>query len=380
MTNPTHEDCLNELAEAIDITPEMADRAIERYKSIGEHLKKPGSAIASYSPEIYAQGSFILGTVIRPIGNSDEFDIDLVCELNATHFDFSMEWLKVSIGNELCKYAQAHNMKKTPEDKRHCWTMEYSDQEKFHLDVVPAIPNQAGYKNLLEENGFFDIASNEDIISTAIGITDNKSPGYRLCPARWEPSNPKGYARWFNERQEIIFNRTRQMIVDSHLGYANVASVPQHRVKTPLQRNIQLLKRHRDSTLGDDEHKPTSIIITTLSALAYNGEETLTATLKTVLENMRACIENRGGVLWIKNPSNPSENFAKKWEENPEKARRFEEWLEQAQRDFALPTEELRKCILKQSLAAPAIISKEQLDAEIAHTKFEGGGSRPYLR
>jgi hypothetical protein len=36
-------------------------------------------------------------------------------------------------------------------------------------------------------------------------------------------------------------------------------------VKTPLQQAVQILKRHRDMMFADDpEHKPISVIITTL--------------------------------------------------------------------------------------------------------------------
>ena len=42
--------------------------------------------------------------------------------------------------------------------------------------------------------------------------------------------------------------------------------------KSPLQRVVQILKRHRDLMFNGDESKPISIIITTLAARAYNKE------------------------------------------------------------------------------------------------------------
>jgi hypothetical protein len=55
---------------------------------------------------------------------------------------------------------------------------------------------------------------------------------------------------------------------------ANIEDVPEWRVKTPLQRAVQLLKRHRDVYFaGDYENRPISIIITTLAAHAYKNQE-----------------------------------------------------------------------------------------------------------
>ena len=95
--------------------------------------------------------------------------------------------------------------------------------------------------------------------------------------------------------------------------YASVDEVPDYKVKTPLQRATQLLKRHRDTMFNGDEDKPISIIITTISAHAYNGEQTICETLRTILKNMHLFVENRHGVNWVMNPVNPMENFADKW-------------------------------------------------------------------
>jgi hypothetical protein len=118
---------------------------------------------------------------------------------------------------------------------------------------------------------------------------------------------------------------------------ASVDEIPDYKVKTPLQRTIQLLKRHRDCMFTDDgEYKPISIIITTLAAHAYNEEPTISAALQSILTGMDRYIEDRGGVAWVANPVNPAENFADKWAEEPKKRRNFYRWLDQARQDFAL--------------------------------------------
>lgn len=118
---------------------------------------------------------------------------------------------------------------------------------------------------------------------------------------------------------------------------ASVDQIPDHKVKTPLQRAIQLLKRHRDCMFaGDCEFRPISIIITTLAAHAYNEETTIAGALQSILTNMDRYIEDRDGVAWVANPVNPSENFADKWVGEPKKRANFYTWLDQARRDFGL--------------------------------------------
>ena len=100
---------------------------------------------------------------------------------------------------------------------------------------------------------------------------------------------------------------------------------------------VQLLKRHRDGMFADDpEHKPISIIITTLAARAYNEEDTIAGALLSILKGMYAYIKYVNGDAWVENPVNPTENFADKWSEEPIKGENFQRWLSQARRDFAL--------------------------------------------
>jgi hypothetical protein len=139
---------------------------------------------------------------------------------------------------------------------------------------------------------------------------------------------------------------------------ASIEEVPEYRVKTPLQRAIQILKRHRDMrffghTLEDD--KPISMIITTLSAKLYQNESNVYSTLKNILEQMDAyavllssvvslseslrsqhLIERKSDGTWyIPNPVNPEENFADRWHENDNrKARAFFQWVSWVRSDL----------------------------------------------
>src|SRR4030042_2035414 len=122
---------------------------------------------------------------------------------------------------------------------------------------------------------------------------------------------------------------TQRMLLAEALK-ADIEDVPEYKVKTPLQRVVQILKRHLDIMFADDQaHKPISIIITTLAAHAYNNEANLLDALINVVTGMPQYILKRGGYSWVANPVNPLENFADKWQEHPQREQNFRRWLQQ---------------------------------------------------
>ena len=333
-TLQNHDEVLESIAQEIDIPERLDTIARKRYQSVGKWLDRHNSPIKKFSPEVYPQGSFLLGTVIRPIGDADEFDVDLVCKLDAGKNRFTMKSLKRAVGNEITRYAIHQNMSKFPKNGRRCWTLEYSGSVKFHMDILPALPDEENYRQLLEEGGHRDLALNQEVTREAIAITDKTHRHFNCFSDEWPVSNPKGYAVWFKSQQTQAINKAKRMIVEEELIYDRIDEVPDHKVKTPLQRAIQLMKRHRDVLFKGDDDKPISIIITTLAAHAYNGESTIEDALWTILGSMDCYIDYLDDTHWIPNPVNPNENFADKWAESPSKKTAFYEWLDSAQRDF----------------------------------------------
>ena len=320
---------LESIAEALDISDSHYQQAVQRYKSIGEWLERQESKIAVYSPEIYPQGSFLLGTVTRPIFDTDEYDLDLVCELNLQKDKITQKKLKNLVGSEIILYTSANNINSPVKEGRRCWTLSCVDSAQFHMDILPAIPDIESFKLYLESHGYPPLTWSD----FAIAITDNTLPNYSRISFDWPRSNPKGYAAWFRSRMEIEFNARRKLLAESM--EARVDDVPEYKVKTPLQRAIQILKRHRDIMfVNDQENKPISIIITTLAACAYNNESDLLETLKNLAAGMQGHIWSVNGVTWIPNPVNPLENFADKWQEYPQREQNFRRWLQQVQQDL----------------------------------------------
>lgn len=330
-----HDDVLNGLAEAVDISPAKYKEAVERYQALGRHLDREGSAIKHMDPLISPQGSFLLGTVNRPWDDREVYDLDLVCRLLARRSDLSQAELKSMVGAEVALYAKEHGMQK-PEDHRRCWRLNYAESATFHMDILPAIPDSEGYRRRLNEWGYGDLAASEDLTGHAIAITDQRHPQYHRINQDWYQSNPTGYAAWFRQRMKVQLE-LRQKLFQRQIVTASVNEVPDPALKTPLQKVIQLLKRHRDFMFRDDpEDKPISIIITTLAAKSYNNEGSIPDALQAILLGMDSHIQKQNGVDWVSNPVNPEENFADKWEETPSKRDNFHKWLAAARRDFAL--------------------------------------------
>lgn len=322
-------DYLERLAAELDVPPSRYEQAEDRYLSVANWLGRDASTLKDFSPDVYVQGSFRLGTPIRPVNGDEHYDIDLVCELGLSKDALSQKELKQRFGYEIQLYAEAHSMKNGMSEGRRCWTLEYADDAQFHLDALPALPDGGRMPGPLG-----GVEADPRWAQTVIAITDNEHPRYRhVCPD-WPRSNPKGYTDWFRSRMAEIFKSRREgMALNIR---ANVEDIPDYKVKTPLQQAVQLLKRHRDIMFADaPDDKPISIIITTLAGLSYDNEAHVGHAVLAILDKMARHIEDRSGVAWIANPSDSSENFADRWQKYPQRKTVFYRWLAQAQADFA---------------------------------------------
>lgn len=290
---------------AFDIPDDVYERAVARYEHVGTWLSEYWGESAS-DGAVYPQGSFRLGTVVQPINDRDDYDIDLVCRRDIAKESTTQEALKADVGNGLRLYvASAPEGSPARSEGKRCWTLDYP-VEPFHMDVLPALPNAEARPN-------------------GILLTDRD---LRL----WQYSNPIDYTSWFHTRMRQEFVQLREVLAKQ----MDVDDVPEWKVKTTLQRTVQALKRHRDFFFAQTpKDRPASIIITTLAAQAYTGGGTLHKVLIDVTEKMPGLVEWRDGVYWVANPVQPEENFADRWRTHPGRDRLFFEWIEQAQSDFA---------------------------------------------
>jgi len=325
---------LEALIEELVIPVSRYEQAEKSYQSLGDWFHREDSKLKHLDPVVYVQGSFRLGTAIRPINDSEEYDVDSVCELKSlTKTDLTQYELKQLLGNEIKAYHQARGMVKPVEEGGRCWTLSYADGAQFHMDVLPALPNGAEQRLILERS-HFDVSWAD----SAISITDRRNPNYYTQSHDWPRSNPKGYAEWFRHRMGALLAQRKQQLVES-LKYkgitASVETLPDYRVRTPLQAVVMILKRHRDEMFSDQpDLKPISIIATTLAGHAYGQQNTIGDALFAVLNGMEKYVQHDGSKYVVANPTDPLEIFADKWQAEPVKVEAFFQWLQQARDDF----------------------------------------------
>lgn len=361
MPTKTAEEYLAALADELAISEGRYEQANRSYASLGSWLHRPESSVLRFDPQVYVQGSFRLGTAIRPLSDEEEYDVDSVCTLRLLSTgDLTQKDLKKLVGREIKAYARAQGMVKPVREGKRCWVLSYADGAQFHMDIVPAVPNATRQRMMLEARRM-DLRWSE----TAIVITDIRSPVFEFISDEWQRSNPKGYAEWFRLRMGPVFERRRRMLAESIR--ASVEDIPDYRIRTPLQSAIMILKRHRDGMFVDRyDERPISIILTTLAAHAYNGEETISGALYAILSDMDRFIEHDGQHCIIRNPSDPLENFADKWPHYPERERAFFQWLAQARSDFGQLANQVERRRLVESIkprmGAVADKAAERLD------------------
>jgi len=320
---------LRKIAQHLDIAPSDFKSAQERFAAVGTWLA--GRTYLSGSiPDIYFQGSFRLGTVIRPYrdGKDADFDVDQVFELASRAVSAVPQILKQEIGDRLKDNADYSRM--LDAEGRRCWTLQYAsenDRAGFHLDVLPALKS-TNYR------------------PGEIDITDKRGQTYS-----WSNSNPKGYYEWFKSKNPFsneFMEEQRNVIFESNSSlYVDENEVPKQLFRSPLQRSIQLMKRHRDVYFTELDHKPISVIITTICAHLYANEdiiETIQRFTQYVIKRHSTIIggntpepdgifDYNSGSWLIPNPADEEENFADKWNKDPELPKAFFMWTYQLDRD-----------------------------------------------
>jgi len=198
----------------LDIPPELRIAATVEYEKVGNWLADH----ADHNGEgwkIYPQGSFLLGTVVRPQGR-DEYDLDLVCERSLTKQQTTQTVLKSEVGDALRRYVQARlgedGGSLDIDERKRCWTLVYG--LAFHLDVLPAIPCPDGSP-------------------TGILLTDKR---FR----EWQSSDPIAYGQWFRSRMEREIVAKRMVLAEARR--VEPTAIPEAEIKTTPQLVVQLLK------------------------------------------------------------------------------------------------------------------------------------------
>ena len=357
---------LEQMVEVLDLPDSAYEKAKNRYEDIGNWLERNESKSSSFSPHIFAQGSFRLGTAIKPVSDSQEYDLDLACKLRegVTMASHSQADLKGLLRHDMEAYREHRGISAPVETKHRCLRLEYQDDLSFHIDIIPCIPAGEPRRTLIKEamirGGESDDLATQ-VAELTVAITDDRLPGYKRICDDWLISNPEGYARWFESRMRLgaTYLQKRAEMVKA----AQIDDLPYYQWKTPLQRCVQLLKRHRDEMFKENlDSKPISAIIRTLAGRSYQGESDIGTAMKTILDRMDTFIG--ANVPRIPNPANPEEDFADRWSmskyQHLQLEHNFRTWLTAARADFkTLSTSDDASFITRQASTKFALSLKE---------------------
>ncbi len=324
-------DILETLGESLDITQTQFENLARSYKAVGDFLQND-PVFEPYKPIVSPQGSLRLGTIIQPINPDDDLDVDLVFRLSEKDPSWTQKHLKDKVGARL-KGSDRYAPMLEKKEGRRCWTLLYRDnsdnpKEKYHMDILPSVADSKYAERMTRL--FSENFSEGTVDQISIRITDKEAGNYAISTRKeeWLKSNPDGYALWFASRCKA----------DESVKLLAEAIVPiekYNKDKAVLQRIVQILKRHRDMMFRNDrEDKPISIIITTLAARAYKGENDLLDGLVNVVDNLeRSITKGNNGEDVVSNPVNPEENFADKWPTHPKRRENFYKWLAAVKKD-----------------------------------------------
>jgi len=137
--------------------------------------------IADVLVEMFQQGSYAIGTCIRPAKDDDEFDVDIVLSMRLEKSDGSLSnpkdvlrWLEKRLVNN-------ENYKDKIKPKDRCIRFDYAGD--FHLDVVPVVPKH-GTEGIL-------------------WIPDRETG--------WEQTDPKGVIAWCNQKEVASGKRFKRI-------------------------------------------------------------------------------------------------------------------------------------------------------------------------
>jgi hypothetical protein len=346
-----------ELYQQIDITPTQYESAKSHYEAVAKCLIE-----GDVATDVYTQGSFAFGTVIRPYkeGKDTDFDIDLVAQASDEKSITTPRTLKKSVGKCLSE-SQHHRDLLDRDEGRRCWTLNYAPKDGvgFHMDVLPCVHEEDEIINKIILKNVSPAVANK-----AIAITDFDKGKDRYD---WSTGNPHGLIDWFKSINapylQSVSEHQRRLLVERK-AYASIEAVPEQLLKSSLQRVIQLFKRHRDVRFDgqtDYDYRPISIIITVLVTQIAAEKKLYNATVRELLQavieelhryavlnqdsytfyaerlaSRNAVIIRRGNGGWhLCNPVNPYENFAERWtEDGNARANAFFKWIDMLRADF----------------------------------------------
>ena len=239
------------LRDEVNLNQSRLDRLKSGVRGVNDHLKDHLTGYQTMEP----QGSYALGTLIKPVGDNDEYDADIQIVMNP-----NPKWDPKDYVNEVHKTLKENQ---TYSDKlrlkTRCVTVDYAGD--FHLDVVPRV------------------------------TVDGKHYVCNRLDNKLEETDGPCYREWFNEQNRITGGNLKRVV-----------------------RLLKYLRDHKNNytaksilltTLAGNTIKPSDEGTAAVS--------TTEDTLVTVLRRMDSYLQQHPNMPKIKNPALPTEDFNRHW-------------------------------------------------------------------
>jgi hypothetical protein len=279
---------LADLAARVQLPRSQHDLAVQRYEMIRDWIDRPGSPLQQLVELMYPQGSMATDTTIARYSERDEFDIDIMADLNSA-VGRDPQVVLGMLYRAIRAEPGSRYFDKTTLNTR-CVTVQYED---MHLDITPDLRRLYGGERECE---IFHHKPNAN------------PPDSKLVPA-----NPYGFAQWFKsktppEADFASFFARRSIAMDQRRAgkvvmRADGEDVPE---QTPFYRKskavvvLQLIKRWRnvryDKPDRRDQRRPPSILLAKLvadNAARFSGLSSLADALighvQAIRDTLKAC-------------------------------------------------------------------------------------------
>ena len=252
MTKNT-EDFRKFLSGHVNVNDARMERLRTSVRAVKKYLRENLKGYQKMEP----QGSFALGTIIKPVRKNDEFDADIQIVMKPNDEWEPKDYIS-AIYNTL---KENGNYADKLRRKTRCVTIDYAGD--FHLDVVPRVTIKGRH--------------------CVCNGRENK----------FEPTDGNGYRNWFNEKNRITDGN--------------------------LKRVVRLLKYLRDhkSNYTAKSILLTTLVGNTIRKSDEGKERvsTLADTLVTVLTRMDDYLQKNPKMPDIKNPALKNETFNRHWDQ-----------------------------------------------------------------
>ena len=257
---------LADVAIRVQLSRTDYNKAVQRYQTINSWIERPGSPLKDRVELFYPQGSMAIGATIASKLKTDEFDLDVVSQLDPPGYASPQEILDSLF--QAIRGEPGSRYYRMARRRTRCVTVKYGDD--MHLDVTPAVRMRGTRER---QSWIFH--------HSAATLWE---PGHRII------ANPYGFAEWFKnntppdvEFADIFEDRAKEYERLRITAEADADPVPPQ--EPPFRKSkavivLQLLKRWRNVKYESRPgRRPPSILMAKLIVDGANHTDRLSEEL-----------------------------------------------------------------------------------------------------